>query len=139
MRHLDWYLAFGDYCILNDAFAGPRETEHSLLPMFEKVKNRSTKMSQFIKDVPCRRNNSKSRKTTRKSKLDNHRIQLPDGVCANSLRRGCIDHLTAKMPLLLAIFTTGHSIREKVGNIMEYVVRISFLVYRITLIDHNHL
>lgn len=120
-RHLDWYLAFADFFILNnEAFVGPGDA-FSLIPAFAGVKNRSSKLSDTIKAVAFSTNESEGTLPQRKSRLYGYHKQLPAGVCANSLRRGSVDLLASRMPLVNASATSGHKIREKAGNIVEYI------------------
>ena len=104
-RHSDWFLALGDYLVLQpDRALYKEEDPNWLFPELQKTSSPGTTLGNYIKAVlPAERG---GHKTYQKEHLVVH--ELPPGVTAGGLRPGACNELRAAMPSELAMHVTAH-------------------------------
>ena len=115
-RHADWFLAFGDFLVLQPNEIYSEDQPNWLIPRLQETSAPGTTLTRWIQDVlPSKRGGH--------SNYQDKRLVLPQlqpGVTAAGLRRGASNELAAAMPTALAIRVTGHECKG-VSAFFEYL------------------
>lgn len=115
-RHADWFLAFGDYLVLQPNEIYSEDQPNWLIPRLQETSAPGTTLTRWIQDVLPSKRGGHSNYQDKRLVLP----QLPPGATAAGLRRGASNELVAAMPTALAVLVTGHDCK-KLSAFFEYL------------------
>ena len=115
-RHADWFLAFGDYLVLQPNEIYGEDQPNWLIPRLQETSAPGTTLTRWIQDVLPSKRGGHSNYQDKRLVLP----QLPPGATAAGLRRGASNELVAAMPTALAVLVTGHDCK-KLSAFFEYL------------------
>jgi len=115
-RHADWFLAFGDFLVLQPNEIYSEDQPNWLIPRLQETSAPGTTLTRWIQAVLPSERGGHSNYQDKRLVLP----QLPPGATAAGLRRGASNELAAAMPTALAIRVTGHECKG-VSAFFEYL------------------